>query len=259
MPEIILPFGNGFSAHGILSFLLGYVILSIILNPFKHLINIIGIIGFFALLFMLWNGDINKERIREMYLSGVSKITQNKILGKSIDHEYAIKKALNNDSGIEKFIDDNSTKLKRYNRLIDPSIVRSFAIFKKVSTPYWTYKEDPPQRELFRPVSETIQTKTGDCDDYAICLAACMRKCGGCVLIVHANGHLYPTLLVGTIAEKPKINRIIRKIFPSAKNHKIHYIEMDDQLWLNMDYTATHPGGKFLSKHNLEYLKWCKD
>ena len=36
MPEMILPFGNGFSAHGILSFLLGYVILSIILNFFGY-------------------------------------------------------------------------------------------------------------------------------------------------------------------------------------------------------------------------------
>tara|TARA_Y100000589_G_C27091131_1_gene603947 strand:+ start:88 stop:987 length:900 start_codon:yes stop_codon:yes gene_type:complete len=259
MPEMILPFGNGFSAHGILSFLLGYLILSIILNPFRNIINTIGIIGFFILLFMLWNGDINEESIREMYLSGVSKITQNKILGKSINHEEAIIKALKDDSGIEEFIDNNSKSLKRYNQIIDPSIVSSFAIFKKVSNPHWKYKKDPDYRELFRPVSETIQTKTGDCDDYAICLAACMRKCGGCVQIVHANEHLYPILLVGQIAEKAKINRIIRKIFPSSKRRKIHYVEIDNELWLNMDYSERYPGGKFLSKHNLEYLKWCRD
>ena len=135
MPEMIVPFGDGFSAHGILSFLLGYVILNIILNPFKNFINTIGIIGFFGLLFMLWNGDINEESIREMYLSGVSKITQNKILGKSINHEDAIIKALKDDSGIEEFMANNSTGLKRYNLPIDSSIVSSFAIFKKVSNP----------------------------------------------------------------------------------------------------------------------------
>ena len=259
MPEMIVPFGDGFSAHGILSFLLGYVILSIILNPFKNFINTIGIIGFFGLLFMLWNGDINEESIREMYLSGVSKITQNKILGKSINHEDAIIKALKDDSGIEEFMANNSTGLKRYNLPIDSSIVSSFAIFKKVSNPHWKYKKDPDYRELFRPVSETIQTKTGDCDDYAICLAACMRKCGGCAQIVHADGHLYPTLLVGKIAEKSKINRIIRKIFPSAKGKKINYLEIDNELWLNMDYSARYPGGTFLSKNNMEYFQWCED
>ena len=143
--------------------------------------------------------------------------------------------------------------------MIDPSIVSSFAIFKKISNPHWKYKEDPDYRELFRPVSETIQTKTGDCDDYAICLAACMRKCGACVQIVHADGHLYPTLLVGKIDEESKINRVVRKIFPSAKNKKIHYLKKDNKLWLNMDYSAKHPGGKFLSNINLEYLQWCEN
>ena len=61
-----------------------------------------------------------------------------------------------------------------------------------------------------------------------------MRKCGGCVLIVHANGHLYPTLLVGKVAEKSKINRIIRKIFPSAKGRKINYLEKEGYAPLNI-------------------------
>ena len=67
-----------------------------------------------------------------------------------------------------------------------------------------------------------------------------MRKCGACVQIVHADGHLYPTLLVGKIDEESKINRVVRKIFPSAKNKKIHYLKKDNKLWLNMDYSAKH-------------------
>ena len=259
MPEVILPIGEGFYAHGYLSIILGYIILSIILNPFKHFINFIGIIGFIIILFMLWNGDINKKRLYELYYTGVSKITQNKILGKSIDHENALRKALNEDSGIERFIAKHSTKYSRFSNLTDPHIIKSFGMFHRVSKPYWNYKNDPNQIELFRPVSETIKTRTGDCDDYAICLAACMRKCGGCVQIVHSDGHLYPMLLVGKPEEKRKMNQVIRIIFPSAKNKKIHYLEKNNELWLNMDYTANHPGGKFLAQYNLEFLELCDD
>ena len=48
-------------------------------------------------------------------------------------------------------------------------------------------------------------------------------------------------------------------LIDAAKNKKIHYLKKDNKLWLNMDYSAKHPGGKFLSNINLEYLQWCEN
>jgi hypothetical protein len=256
MPELIIPIKDGFSLHGIASMFCAYILLRILLYPLRSIINFVGIVGVSVTLFMFWNGNLKKDEIKDLFFRSVSTITQNKIAGRSIDHEQEILNAIADDNEIDSYVENYSKKYVHSN-LLDASILKSFSIFNKISNPNWNYIHDPENRELFRPVSETIKTNSGDCDDYAICLAACMKYCGACVRIVRADGHLYPQLLVGKLADKRKVTQAIRSIFPSARMHTIHFSEENDKLWLNMDYTANHPGGKFISTYDFEKLELC--
>lgn len=256
MPEFILPIGDGFSLHGILSGLCAYFLLHLILYPFRSIINVIGIAGLILTLFLFWKGDLTKEEFISLFDKGTSAITQNEIMGRSMSNEVGIRKALKDDAGLDEFVESKSNE-NNHLSLIDPTIVKSFDVFRELSQPNWHYINDPPNRELFRPVRETIKTHSGDCDDYAICLAACMKHCGACARIVSTRGHLYPQLYVGHPKDKEKIEQAIRMMFPTARNRKIHFSADADKLWLNMDYSAPHPGGEFKSDVDFETLELC--
>jgi hypothetical protein len=200
--------------------------------------------------------DLTKEELVGLFYKGTSAITQNEIMGRSMSNEMEIRKALQDDVGLDAFLESNSNQHTHLS-LLDSSILMSFNVFRELSTPKWKYINDPPNRELFRPVRETIKTHSGDCDDYAICLAACMKRSGACARIVHAKHHLYPQLYVGHPKDKEKIVQAIRKMFPTARNRKIHFSVDADKLWLNMDYSASHPGGEFISDVDFETLELC--
>lgn len=256
MPEVILPIGDGYSIHGILCAFSAAVLLNIVLYPFRSMINVVGIVGGIIVAALVWNGNLQKEDVRDLFYRGSGAITKNVIAGRSISHETEIRKALADNRGIEEFVEENSGKFDHVD-VLDSSILKSFSIFSYISGSNWNYIDDPKNRELFRPVSETIKTHSGDCDDHAICLAACMKQCGACVRIVHAHGHLYPQLLVGEVTDKARIVRTIKSLYPKTRFKEICFTEDENKLWLNMDYTSNYPGGHFLSEFDLEALELC--
>jgi hypothetical protein len=128
------------------------------------------------------------------------------------------------------------------------TIVQCFAVFKEINE-NWNYVSDPKGREYFAKASESIIHLSGDCDDHAILMAACIRAIGGTPRLIHTTGHLYPVLLIGDKKEIESINYLIkRQLFPESSTGKqIHYhIDEYGQAWLNLDYTARYPGGKFM-------------
>lgn len=253
IPEIILPIKDGVSIHGYVSTFIAFVLLSVVLKPIKKLISVIALVTAIVLVIMVWRGDVTKQQITNYYKLGVTKITQYEIAGRSINNQLAIESAIDDDTGVMDFVGRHEEKYL-YTELLAEPILKSFALFDKISRS-WNYKHDPDYRELFRPPSETIKTKTGDCDDHAICLATCMKSCGARTRIVHAERHLYPELYVGSVREKERIVSAIHKLYPQSKRRKIHFVEDDGELWLNMDYTAKYPGGKYLSDVHYERLE----
>jgi hypothetical protein len=199
---------------------------------------------------LIYRGDLNKNTIKSFYLKGMQEVTNKDYFGKSINYQIDIEKSIKNNTGVDMFIEKYQDKYLKYNCLSEP-ILKSFAIFDNISCK-WNYKEDPKNRELFRPVSETIKTKSGDCDDHAICLASCMKSCGARSRIIHTDNHLFPELYVGKLKNKDKISTCIKTIYPSSKFKKLFYHEEKDELWLIMDYTEKYPGGKNLGTHTFE-------
>jgi hypothetical protein len=88
-------------------------------------------------------------------------------------------------------------------------------------------------------------------------MAACIKSIGGTPRLIHTGGHIYPEILIGNKSDLETVNYLIKKILfvKESKGNQIHYhIDERDQIWLNLDYTATYPGGPFMSEEILGAL-----
>jgi hypothetical protein len=135
-------------------------------------------------------------------------------------------------------------------------MVHCFAVFKEVRN-RWNYVSDPKGQEYIASASESLQHFSGDCDDHAILMAACIRAVGGTPRLIHTGDHIYPEMLVGKKADLEAAIFLIKEVlFPiESIGKEIHYhIDERGQIWLNLDYTARYPGGPFMSKEILGAL-----
>lgn len=136
------------------------------------------------------------------------------------------------------------------------NIIQCFAVFKKIKE-NWNYVDDPKGREYIAAASETVQHLSGDCDDHAVFMAACIRAVGGTPRLIHTGGHIYPEMLIGNKKDLEAINYLIKEVLfkSESKGKEIHYhIDERGQIWLNLDYTARYPGGPFMSEEILGAL-----
>ena len=88
-------------------------------------------------------------------------------------------------------------------------------------------------------------------------MAAGIKAVGGIPRLIHTNDHIYPEMLIGTKRDLQNINFLIRKVLfvEESRGKQFHYhIDERGQIWLNLDYTASYPGGKFMSEEILGEL-----
>lgn len=134
--------------------------------------------------------------------------------------------------------------------------IQCFAVFKEIQK-RWNYVNDPKGKEYIATASESLIHFSGDCDDHAILMAACVRAVGGTPRLIHTGGHIYPEVLIGDKKNLEAINYLVKEILFKAesKGKELHYhIDERGNIWLNLDYTATYPGGPFMSEEILGAL-----
>jgi Ca2+/Na+ antiporter len=134
--------------------------------------------------------------------------------------------------------------------------IQCFAVFKEINS-RWNYVSDPKGKDYIAKATESLRYLSGDCDDHSILMAACVRSIGGTPRLIHTGGHIYPEMLIGNKADLEIINYLIKKVLfvEESKDKPIHYhIDERGQVWLNLDYTATYPGGPFMSEEILGAL-----
>lgn len=142
--------------------------------------------------------------------------------------------------------------------------VQYFSVFKEVFG-QWKYVFDPHQEDYYSKASETLKQLTydeyfkGDCDDYSIMMAACIKSIGGEVRLVRTTvkkkdgteiGHLYPEVKFGKMEDLETIVYLIKNIFfvDESAGKPIHYFKGEKGfIWLNFDYNDPYPGGKYQS------------
>ncbi|MBA4197818.1 MAG: transglutaminase [Chitinophaga sp.] len=135
-------------------------------------------------------------------------------------------------------------------------LIQAFAVFKQIRTK-WNYVSDPANEEYFAKASETVKLLAGDCDDYSIVTAACIKAIGGKCRLVCINGHIYPELFIGNKTKlKTVASLIVNQLFINeSKGKQLNYHEDEAKnIWLNLDYTAYYPGGTYMGEDVIEYI-----
>jgi predicted RNA-binding Zn-ribbon protein involved in translation (DUF1610 family) len=117
----------------------------------------------------------------------------------------------------------------------------------------WKYVNDTRSMENFRSASRSINLNlSGDCDDFAILIAALIESIGGQTRISFAyndeGGHAFTELYAARNREE--MQQIVEQINNVYKtnNFEINFTEdADGACWLNMDWFGSprHPGGKY--------------
>ncbi|MBF0695654.1 MAG: transglutaminase [Flavobacterium sp.] len=134
--------------------------------------------------------------------------------------------------------------------------IQCFAAFYEINS-RWNYVSDPKGKDYIAKASESVRHLSGDCDDHAILMAACIRAIGGTPRLIHTTGHIYPEMLIGNMNDLETVNYLVKQVLfiKESENKDLHYhIDERGQIWLNLDYTAKFPGGPFMSEEILGAL-----
>jgi hypothetical protein len=118
----------------------------------------------------------------------------------------------------------------------------------------WVYVSDPNGSKYaetyhFTAASETIALFDfrGDCDDFAVLLAACIHAIGGTTRIMVENdrsinqGHAYTLVYIGK--DHAGVTDYIAERYTLNGGDIVSYLKDDYGWWLNLDWQANHPGG----------------
>ena len=194
--------------------------------------------------------SIQKDDKNDFVFTGTRSLTTDREIVKAIDYENSEVRTFAVNATNEFFKKEQQTKMK-YRVM-----VQSFAVFKKIND-NWNYVNDPQDDEYIARASESVKLLAGDCDDYSILMAAAIKSIGGTVRLVYTKGHIYPEILIGNKKDLEYASTLIRrKLFTSIiRGRDIHYHKDEKgQIWMNLDYTASYPGGKFMGEEVIECL-----
>ncbi|MFN6037329.1 MAG: transglutaminase domain-containing protein [Bacteroidota bacterium] len=126
--------------------------------------------------------------------------------------------------------------------------VRFLSLFKHINSKF-KYISDAKRDEYFATASETIKVGlAGDCDDHSILMASCMKSIGADIRLVIIEGHIFPEIGFDGIDEFNKVIRAIDKLFHDELKDFVHYHTEGGKYWINLDYSANHPGGPYLNR-----------
>ncbi len=255
-----------FQIDRILLFITVVIVIQLILRLLKTIIIVCIALYLIALVFGSLFGDYGFNSVFEDYRSMVYTMSED-----PNPQDIIISKLLPfpNKAKILNAIEYDNPKVRNFALLATTKYFRnvkgyseyrrqiqSFAVFKEIQS-RWNYVSDPKGEEYIARATESLIHFSGDCDDHAILMAACVRAVGGTPRLIHTGGHIYPEVLIGDKKDLEAINYLIKEVLfkEESKGKEIHYhIDERGQIWLNLDYTATYPGGPFMSEEILGAL-----
>lgn len=186
--------------------------------------------------------DVRDVKEKDLYLvkpdlfdSGVEKAVKGlkaKIASRdSVVRNYSIKHSI-------EFFDDYHPKYG--------AIVRYLSLFKHINNNF-KYVGDPYRDEYYAAPSETIENGLGgDCDDHTILMISCLKAIGAKTRMVLTENHVYPELFCGDKKQFMQIQEAITHLFSTENFTGLFYREESGNYWINLDYTAHHPGGPYV-------------
>ena len=255
-----------FNLDRIFLFLLILVIIQLVLRVLRTIIIVCIALYLIALLFGTFSGRYGFSSVFEdyrymIYSMSDSPNPQDIIISKLLPFPNK-SKIINAIEFENKRIRDfslwattkNFREIKGYSKY--RTIIQCFAVFKEINS-RWNYVNDPKGKEYIADATESLTYLSGDCDDHSVLMAACIKSIGGTPRLIHTGGHIYPEIAIGNAADMETINYLVKKVLfvKESEGKKLHYhIDERGMIWLNLDYTATYPGGPFMSEEILGAL-----
>jgi len=255
-----------FQIDRILLFIAILILIQLILRLLRTIIIICLALYFIALIYGSVFGNYGFNSVFEDYRSMVYSMSddpnpQDIIISKLLPFP--------NKSKILSAIEYDNPKVRNFSLLATTKyfrdvkgyseyrrLIQTFAVFKEIQN-RWNYVDDPKGKEYIARATESLIHFSGDCDDHAILMAACVRAVGSTPRLIHTGGHIYPEVLIGNKVDLEAINYLVKEVLfkEESKNKELHYhIDERGQIWLNLDYTARYPGGPFMSEEILGAL-----
>lgn len=117
---------------------------------------------------------------------------------------------------------------------------------------HWTYVSDPDQYEYIAPASESIANGLhGDCEDFAVLIAAGIKTIGGTAwIVVQREGSIGHAFAQVYVESEEYLDETVIPYLRSRYGNTIDYVWYSTSpkygVWLNLEYTAARPGGPFL-------------
>jgi len=244
------------------------VLLLLLVRSFKFIIitAVVATIGW------LWYGTATgKYGFNELYRDGKAMLYGLKNDSQKDGYVFTGSRALGTDREIVSAIDyrnpvvrdfavgatnENFVRQQEGAKMRYRTLIQCFAVFKKINE-NWNYVSDPQDEEYIAKASESVKLLAGDCDDHSILMAAAIKAIGGTPRLVYTNGHIYPELLIGSKKDLEHMGKLIHeKLFPEESHGRtIHYHKDEEgKIWINLDYTAGYPGGKFMGNDVIECI-----
>ena len=273
LPVINIPLGAGIHLEHLLFSILVVGLSIYVVIRLKHLVLIILGVGICTIIISSARGGYSFQDVFQDYVVSLYNLQNNPVAVPLMaeDYEpfqdaYKVVEAINyKDKQVRNFAVKIGTKhFNDYVKKDNRSLVQSLSVFKEINN-NWVYVSDPAGEEYFASAGETISQQkidgkfNGDCDDHAILMAACLRLVGSEVRLVRTTHHIYPELKIGTKDQLDKATFLIRhKLFVKESKGKSIYYHVDHSgvIWLNFDYTARAPGGKFLQEDIVGILEF---
>lgn len=273
-PTIELPIGeDGFRLDHVILFLALFFLTYFILKKIRMLILWVMLSGLIVLTITNFSGfytldnlyhdyaqflyDLSNNSLEPKFLIENSKFRKEKELREAIDYTNPELRNYATSAAVKYFDDEKhlSQNLKW---------VQFFSVFKEVYG-RWKYVYDPMNIDYYSKASETLQQLQydeyfkGDCDDYSIMMAACIKSIGGEVRLVRTEverngetiGHMYPEVKFGDSKDLETVVYLIKTVyFPeeSAGKSIFYFEDKKGFIWLNFDYNDSYPGGRYQSE-----------
>jgi hypothetical protein len=125
--------------------------------------------------------------------------------------------------------------------------VRFLSLFRHVNSQF-KYVPDAERDEYYATPRETIESGMGgDCDDHTILMISAMHAIGARCRMVLSTDHVYPELNCGDRQSFLKIQSAITELFADESFRGLYYREENGIYWINLDYSASHPGGPYIN------------
>jgi Transglutaminase-like superfamily len=273
-PAIEINFGETvIRLDHILLFLAIFFTTYYLIRKFRTIVFIIVVLGLVVLTITNFSNKYTFDNLYHDYAEFLYDLSENSLNQKFLQEDGEFKR----EEELRAAIDYTNPDLRNYAASIgvkhfddkahlstNRRWVQFLSVFKEIYG-HWKYVFDPVNEEYYSKASETLSQLDyddnfkGDCDDYSIMMAACIKAIGGEVRLVRTiverdgvqSGHMYPEVKFGDSKDLETVVYLIKNVYfiEEAKGKSIFYYEdKKGFIWLNFDYNDAYPGGKFQSE-----------